>query len=140
MNLSCKTPRRHVASDIQPSCGLRLGVLGLCCILSHHSSRKGPPCARRRRRIRRALPEGRLRAVPRPPPRGPTPKAGPPPRPPAKPAAAKPRAARKLPGWLARAQRLLLQPTQEWATIAGEFTSAGPLYRRYLVPMAAIGP
>ena len=83
---------------------------------------------------------------PTPPPRGPTPprggaapKAGPPPRPPVKPPAAK-RAARKLPGWLARAQRLLLQPTQEWATIAGEFTSAGPIYRRYLVPMAAIGP
>ena len=52
----------------------------------------------------------------------------------------KPRAARKLPGWLARAQRLLLQPAQEWATIAGEFTSAGPIYMRYLVPMAAIGP
>src|SRR5438093_11997922 len=84
---------------------------------------------------------------PTPPPRGPTPtrgptppKAGPPPRPPVKPPAAKPRAARKLPGWLARAKRLLLQPAQEWATIAGEFTSAGPIYMRYLVPMAAIGP
>jgi Yip1 domain len=41
---------------------------------------------------------------------------------------------------LARAQRLLLQPGQEWATIAGEFTSAGPIYRRYLILMAAIGP
>ena len=39
-----------------------------------------------------------------------------------------------------RAQRLLLQPTQEWATIAGEFTSAGPIYTRFLLPMAAIGP
>src|SRR5256884_5231739 len=81
---------------------------------------------------------------PTPPPRGPTsprgptpPKAGPPPRPPVKAPAAKPRAARKLPGWLARAKRLLLQPAQEWATIAGEFTSAGPIYMRYLVPMAA---
>src|SRR5256884_4776726 len=79
---------------------------------------------------------------PTPPPRGPTsprgptpPKAGPPPRPPVKAPAAKPRAARKLPGWLARAKRLLLQPAQEWATIAGEFTSAGPIYMRYLVPM-----
>ncbi|HEV2749658.1 MAG TPA: Yip1 family protein [Gemmatimonadales bacterium] len=45
-----------------------------------------------------------------------------------------------MPTWLARAQRLLLQPTQEWATIAGEFTSAGPIYRRYLIPMALIGP
>ena len=34
----------------------------------------------------------------------------------------------------------MLQPTQEWATIAGEFTSAGPIYRRYLLPMALIGP
>jgi len=34
----------------------------------------------------------------------------------------------------------LLQPTQEWTTIAAEFTSAGPIYLRYLVPMAAIGP
>ncbi len=84
---------------------------------------------------------------PTPPPRGPTPprggappKAGPPPRPPVKQPTAKPRAARKLPAWLARAQRLLLQPTQEWATIAGEFTSTGPIYKRFLVPMAAIGP
>ena len=45
-----------------------------------------------------------------------------------------------MPAWLARAQRLLLQPTQEWATIAGEFSSAGPIYRRYLIPMALIGP
>jgi Yip1-like protein len=41
---------------------------------------------------------------------------------------------------LARAQRLLIQPAQEWATIAGEFTSPGPIYWRYVVPMAAIGP
>src|SRR6266550_3483215 len=75
----------------------------------------------------------------RTPPTPPRPPGGPPPRP-VKPPAAKPRAARKLPGWLARAKRLLLQPTQEWATIAGEFTSAGPIYMRYLVPMAAIGP
>src|SRR5437660_10671768 len=74
-------------------------------------------------------------------PGGPTPaKAGPPPRPTVKPAAKPPpRTARKLPAWLMRAQRLLLQPTQEWATIAGEFTTAGPIYWRYLVPMAAIG-
>src|SRR5437016_7973066 len=84
---------------------------------------------------------------PTPPPRGPTPprgprppEAGPPPRPPGKQPVARTRAARRLPGWLARAQRLILHPTQEWATIAGEFTSAGPLYLRYLVPMAAIGP
>src|SRR2546430_13029119 len=93
-----------------------------------------------------------MRAPPPPPPRGPTPprsptpprgptqpKAGPPPRPTVKPAA-KPRAARKLPAWLMRAQRLLLQPTQEWGTIAGEFTNAGTIYWRFLAPMAAIGP
>ncbi|HLB82030.1 MAG TPA: Yip1 family protein [Gemmatimonadales bacterium] len=39
-----------------------------------------------------------------------------------------------------RAQRLLFQPTEEWATIAGEFSAAGPIYRRFLMPMAAIGP
>ncbi len=33
-----------------------------------------------------------------------------------------------------------MQPAQEWATIAGEFTTAGPIYRRFLVPMAVIGP
>src|SRR2546430_4398016 len=39
-----------------------------------------------------------------------------------------------------RAQRLLLQPAQEWAAIAGEFTNAGTIYWRFLAPMAAIGP
>jgi Yip1-like protein len=34
----------------------------------------------------------------------------------------------------------MLQPTQEWTTIAAEFASPGPIYLRYLVPMAAIGP
>ena len=58
----------------------------------------------------------------------------------AKPAPPKPRRPIKLPGWLARAQRLLVQPAQEWATIAGEFTSVGPIYWRFLIPMAAIGP
>jgi hypothetical protein len=54
--------------------------------------------------------------------------------------AAKSRTPRKLPAWLARARRLMLQPTQEWATIAGEFSTVGPIYTRFLVPMAAIGP
>ncbi|HEX4601810.1 MAG TPA: Yip1 family protein [Gemmatimonadales bacterium] len=35
---------------------------------------------------------------------------------------------------------MIVQPTQEWATIAGEFTTAGPIYWRYVIPMAAIGP
>jgi Yip1-like protein len=47
---------------------------------------------------------------------------------------------RKLPAWLERARRLIVQPTQEWTTIAGEFTTAGPIYLRFLAPMAAIGP
>src|SRR3989442_16002187 len=60
------------------------------------------------------------------PPRGPTsPKAGPPPRPTATPAPAKPRAARKLPGWLARSKRLLLQPGREGGPLAGEFPTPG---------------
>src|SRR2546421_3828820 len=93
-----------------------------------------------------------MRAPPPPPPRGPTPPRGPlPPRVPTQPRAgplprptvkptAEPRAARKLPAWLMRAQRLLLQPAQEWTTIAGEFTNAGTIYWRFLAPMAAIGP
>ncbi|HET7295965.1 MAG TPA: Yip1 family protein, partial [Gemmatimonadales bacterium] len=32
------------------------------------------------------------------------------------------------------------QPTQEWATIAGEFSTPGPIYARYVLPMALIGP
>ncbi len=34
----------------------------------------------------------------------------------------------------------MLQPRGEWATIAGEFSTVGPIFTRYLVPMAAIGP
>jgi hypothetical protein len=51
-----------------------------------------------------------------------------------------PRKARKLPAWLARARNLFLSPTQEWTAIAAEFATPGPIYWRYLVPMAAIGP
>jgi len=47
---------------------------------------------------------------------------------------------RPLPKWLERARRLLLQPSAEWAVIAPEFTTPGPIYGRYLIPMAAIGP
>ncbi|HEX4575534.1 MAG TPA: Yip1 family protein [Gemmatimonadales bacterium] len=39
-----------------------------------------------------------------------------------------------------RARRLIVQPAPEWAVIAGEFTTAGPIYWRYVIPMAAIGP
>jgi hypothetical protein len=45
-----------------------------------------------------------------------------------------------MPSWLARARRLITKPTHEWETIAGEFTTPGPIYLRFLVPMAAIGP
>ncbi len=33
-----------------------------------------------------------------------------------------------------------MQPTAEWTAIAPEFTTPGPIYWRYLLPMAAIGP
>jgi hypothetical protein len=69
---------------------------------------------------------------------------GPPPKPGAKPTAkpplARPRPPRKLPAWLQRARRLLVQPREEWAAIAGEFATPGPIYFRFLIPMAAIGP
>ncbi|HYK82574.1 MAG TPA: Yip1 family protein [Gemmatimonadales bacterium] len=57
-----------------------------------------------------------------------------------KPGAPRPRPALKLPAWLERARRLILHPTQAWPAIAGEFTTVGPIYARFLVPMAAIGP
>src|SRR5437763_5582593 len=88
-----------------------------------------------------------LMRTPPQPPRGPTPPRGPasPPRGPTAAKPAPPRTAprkpsRRLPGWLARAQRLLLQPGQEWQVIATEFATSGPIYSRYVVPMAAIGP
>src|SRR5216684_1473673 len=78
---------------------------------------------------------------PTPPGRGPTPpKAGPPPRPTVKPPAARPKPPRKLPAWLERARRLILQPAQELTVIAGEFTTAGPIFVKYVLVMAAIGP
>jgi len=87
-----------------------------------------------------------MRTPPQPP-RGPTPPRGPasPQRGPAGAKPAPPRAAprkpsRRLPAWLARAQRLLLRPAQEWQAIAPEFATPGPIYSRYIVPMAAIGP
>jgi Yip1-like protein len=33
-----------------------------------------------------------------------------------------------------------VRPRDEWNAIAGEFTTAGPIYVRFLLPMAAIGP
>lgn len=39
-----------------------------------------------------------------------------------------------------RVRGILLQPRREWGTINGEATSAGELYRSYVVPLAAIGP
>jgi hypothetical protein len=59
----------------------------------------------------------------------------------AKPATSRPRRRLPpLPRWLERARRLILQPTAEWTAIAAEFTTPGPIYWRYLLPMAAIGP
>src|SRR5579884_2688067 len=78
------------------------------------------------------------RAAPAPPPRpaGANPAAQPRPARPPRP----PRLPRRWPAWLARAGRLLVSPAGEWLAIAGEFTTAGPIYTGYLVPMAAIGP
>jgi len=58
----------------------------------------------------------------------------------AKPAPSRPRPSRKLPAWLERARRLILQPTQEWAAIAGEFAKPAAIYRGFLLPVAAIAP
>ena len=44
------------------------------------------------------------------------------------------------PSWFERARRLMLSPREEWSAIKGEFTTARPIYLRYLAPMAAIGP
>lgn len=74
-----------------------------------------------------------MRASPQPP-RGPGAAKPTPP----KPAARRP--PQKLPAWITRARNLLLNPNQEWATIAGEFATAGPIYGRFVAPMAAIGP
>jgi hypothetical protein len=63
-----------------------------------------------------------------------------PPRPPGGPPRRRAGPPRRGPAWLARARRLLRAPAAEWLTIAGEFTTAGPIYTGYLVPMAAIGP
>jgi hypothetical protein len=57
-----------------------------------------------------------------------------------KPPAARPKPPRKLPAWLERARRLILQPGQELTVIAGEFTTAGPIFGKYLLVMAALGP
>src|SRR5216117_1221351 len=85
-----------------------------------------------------------LMRTPPQPPRGPTPPRGPasPQRGPGAAKSAPPRAAprkpsRRLPAWLARAQRLLLQPGQEWQAIAAEFATPGSVYARYIIPMAA---
>jgi uncharacterized membrane protein (Fun14 family) len=57
-----------------------------------------------------------------------------------KPPAARPKPPRKLPAWLERARRLILQPSQELTVIAGEFTTPGPIFGKYVLVMAAIGP
>jgi hypothetical protein len=52
----------------------------------------------------------------------------------------RPAAPRRVPGFLARARRILLTPKTEWAAINAEFTNAGAIYRGYIIPLAAIGP
>jgi hypothetical protein len=39
-----------------------------------------------------------------------------------------------------RAQKILLQPQQEWPVIESEPTTPGQLYAGYILPLAAIGP
>lgn len=39
-----------------------------------------------------------------------------------------------------RVKNILLQPKAEWVTISTESTSAGDLYKSYIIPLAAIGP
>lgn len=39
-----------------------------------------------------------------------------------------------------RVKNLLVQPKQEWQAVDAETTTAGDLYRGYIVPLAAIGP
>lgn len=39
-----------------------------------------------------------------------------------------------------RVKNILRQPKTEWQTISTEATSAGDLYKNYIVPLAAIGP
>jgi Yip1 domain len=39
-----------------------------------------------------------------------------------------------------RAKRILLTPQTEWQVIAAEQTTTAELYRRYIIPLAAIGP
>src|SRR2546429_7042756 len=87
-----------------------------------------------------------LMRTPPQPPRGPTPprgpassQRGPAAAKPAAPKAAPRRPPRRLPAWLARAQRLLLSPGQEWQANAPGVPTPRPLYSRHLLPLAAIG-
>jgi hypothetical protein len=41
---------------------------------------------------------------------------------------------------VARAQRLLLRPSEEWVRIADEPMTEGEIYRHWVMPLAAIGP
>lgn len=43
-------------------------------------------------------------------------------------------------GLAARVRAILLRPTAEWALIAAEPETVGDLFRRYAVPLAAVGP
>src|SRR5579884_3496366 len=121
-NLSRGCPSRHTPSR-GPRGGARRGAARGFLYLGGADSRAS----------RAARPRCPHHPPPPPPPPA-APRAGParPPRP--------PRLPRRWPAWLARAGRLLVSPAGEWLAIAGEFTTAGPIYTGYLVPMAAIGP
>ena len=75
------------------------------------------------------------------PPRGPTPPRAPTPgKPIAKVTPTRPVAARKVPGFVARARRMVFEPKQEWQAINVEFTKAGAIYRGYVIPLSMIPP
>lgn len=73
---------------------------------------------------------------PRRPPGRPQPPAGRPGTP--KPPPPRPRPARPPVGQRYRWFRILLQPGQEWDTIAGEFTTVGQIYKSYVMRLALV--
>jgi Yip1-like protein len=52
----------------------------------------------------------------------------------------RPPPARKAPGFVARARRILFQPEREWEAINGEFTKAPAIFRSYVIPVSAVPP
>lgn len=78
-------------------------------------------------------PQPAVAGAPRP--AAPRPGVARPPAPAPGPAAQRQRRASPL---IVRVTAMLFQPNDTWATIAGEFTTAGSIYKRYVLPLAAI--